>query len=145
MSDGFYYRKGLEMFWSWPIASGVVVEVGDLLMNATARARRMSATTDNLNFIGAAKSAHAATDPSGTIQVWIPLPVTVFEYPLDAATDIAVGDPLQWNDEQKLAKNATDAIATAVEAGLQKTTIRCVFRMPAATSTNIRLGTGDAS
>lgn len=145
MSDGHYFRKGYELFWSWPIGSGTVIEVGDLLKVSSAKAAKMAATTDNLDFIGAAKSAHGATDGSGTIQVWLPLPIMIFEYPLDAATDIAVGDALQWNAAQKLAKSATDPIATAVEAGLQKTTIRCVFRMPAATATNLRLGTGDAS
>lgn len=145
MSDGAYFRKGYELFWSWPIGSGTVIEVGDLLKVATAKAAKMAAASDNLDFIGAAKSAHGALDGSGTIQVWLPLPTMVFEYPLDAATDIAVGDGLQWNAAQKVAKNATDAIATAVEAGLQKTTVRLVFRMPAATATNLRVGTGDAS
>lgn len=145
MSDGFYFRKGFELFWTWPIASGTVVEVGDLLKNSSNRAARMATTTDNLNFIGPAKSAHASTDPSGTVQVWLPLPVMVFEYPLDAATDINVGDALQYNAAQKVKKSATTPIATAVEAGLQKTTIRLVFRMPAATATQIRLGTGEAS
>ncbi len=145
MSDGFYYRKGYELFWTWPIGSGTVIEVGDLLKVATAKAARMVSAGENLDFIGAAKSAHGALDASGTIQVWLPLPIMIFQYPLDAATDIAVGDALVWNAAQKLAKNATNPIATAVEAGLQLTTVRCVFRMPAATSTNIRLGTGDAS
>ncbi len=145
MSDGFYFRKGREQFWTWPIASGSVVEIGDILKNNSARALRMATSTDNLNFIGSARSAHAATDPSGTIQVWMPLPTMTFEYPLDAATDIAVGDAVQFNAAQKVKKSATGAIATAVEAKLQATKIRCVFRMPAATATQIRLGTGEAS
>lgn len=145
MSDGFYFRKGYELFWSFPIASGTVVAVGDLLKSSTGKAVAMAATTDNLDFIGAAKSAHGATDGSGTIQVWLPLPVMIFEYPLDAATDITVGDALQWNAAQALKKSATDAIASAVESKLQATTIRCVFRTPSATSTNLRLGNGDAS
>lgn len=145
MSDGFYFRKGFELFWTWPIASGTVIEIGDLLKNSSNRAARMATTTDNLNFIGPAKSAHASTDISGTIQVWIPVPVMVFEYPLNAATDINVGDALQWNAAQAVKKSATTPIATAVEAGLQKTTVRLVFRMPAATATQIRLGTGEAS
>lgn len=145
MSDYFGYRKGAELFWTWPIASGTVVEAGDLLANSSGKAVRMATTTDNLNFIGAAASAHAATDPSTTIQVHMPVPVNVFEYALNAATDITIGDALQWNDEQKLKKDTTDPIATAVESKLAATTIRCIFRMPAATSTQIRLGTGDAS
>lgn len=145
MSDGFYFRKGFELFWSWPIASGTVVEVGDLLKNSSGKAARMATTTDNLNFIGPAKSAHGSTDPSTTLQVWLPLPVMVFEYPLNAATDVTIGDALQWNAAQKLKKSATAAIATAVESKLSASTIRCVFRMPAATATQIRLGTGEAS
>lgn len=145
MSDGFYFRKGRELFWSWPIASGTVVEVGDLLKSSTGKAARMAATTDNLDFIGPSRQGHGATDPSTTIQVWMPIPVMTFEYPLDAATDITIGDVLQWNAAQKLSKNTTDGIAIAVESKLQATKIRCVFRMPAATATNLRLGTGDAS
>jgi hypothetical protein len=145
MSDGFYFRKGRELFWSWPIASGTVVEIGDLLKNSSGKAAAMATTSDNLNFIGPAKSAHKSTDPSTTIQVWMPIPVMIFEYPLNAATDVTIGDALQWNAAQKLKKSATTPIATAVESKLQATTIRLVFRMPAATSTQIRLGTGDAS
>lgn len=145
MADGFYFRKGRELFWSWPIASGTVVEVGDLLKNSSGKAVRMATTTDNLNFVGPAKSAHKSTDASGTIQVWMPIPVQTFEYPLDAATDVTIGDALQFNAAQKVKKSATGAIATAVESKLQATTIRLVFRMPAATATQIRLGTGEAS
>jgi len=145
MSDGFYFRKGRELFWTWPIASGTVVEIGDMLKVSSARATRMTSGAENLDFIGPARSAHKSTDSSGTIQVWLPVPVEIFEYPLDAATDIAVGDNLAFSAVQTLTKNATNPIATAVEAKLQATKIRCVFRMPAATSTNIRLGTGDAS
>lgn len=145
MSDGFYFRKGRELFWSWPIASGTVVEVGDLLKNSSGKAARMATTTDNLNFIGPAHSAHGTLDASTTIQVWLPIPVMIFEYPLNAATDITIGDALQWNAAQALKKSATTPIATAVESKLAATTIRCVFRMPAATATQIRLGTGEAS
>lgn len=145
MSDGSYFRKGYELFWSWPVASGTVIEVGDLLKNSSGKAARMVSAGDNLNFIGAAKSAHGATEGSVTIQVWLPLPVMVFEYPLNTATDVTIGDALQWQATQVLAKSATDPIATAVESKLQATVIRCVFRMPAATATQIRLGTGDAS
>lgn len=145
MADGFYFRKGFELFWTVPVASGTVIEIGDLLYQSSGKAALMRSGGDNLDFIGPAKSAHGATDPSTTIQVWLPLPVMIFEYPLDAATDIAIGDALAWSAAQKVTKNSTNPIATAVEAGLQKTTIRLVFRMPAATSSNIRLGTGDAS
>lgn len=147
MADYFGFRKGRELFWTWPIASGSVVEVGDLLKNSSGKALRMATSTDNLNFIGVAHSAHAAMDPSTTIQVWMPIPVMIFEYTLNAATDVTIGDALQFNsaNAQTLKKSATTPIATAVESKLQATIIRCVFRMPAATATQIRLGTGEAS
>lgn len=145
MADGFYFRKGFELFWSAAIGSGTVIDIGDILRISSGKAARFASVANNLDFIGVAKSAHGALDGSGTIQVWIPVPVTIFEYPLDTATTVVIGDALAWSANQVLTKSATDSIATAVEGGLAKTTIRCVFRMPAATSTNIRLGTGDAS
>jgi hypothetical protein len=147
MSDGFYYRKGPnpEMIWPVPVGSGTVVEIGDILKLSTGKAVVMVTSTDGLDFIGTAASAHASTDASGTISVYMPLPFMVFEYPLDAATDITVGDALRFNTKQKLNKSTTNAIATAYESKLQATTIRCVFRMPAATSGHVRLGTGEAS
>ncbi len=145
MSDGFYFRKGFELFWSAAIGSGTVIEVGDICRLSSGKAARFASAGNNLDLIGPAKSAHGASDGSGTIQLWMPLPVAIFEYPLDTATTIVIGDDLAWSANQVLTKNSTNPIATAVEGGLLKTTIRCVFRMPAATSTNIRLGTGDAS
>lgn len=147
MSDGFYYRKGpdREQVWPVPIASGTVVAIGDILKLSTGKAVVMVTSTDNLDFIGTAAQAHASTDASGTISVYMPLPTMVFEYPLDASTAITIGDALQFNAAQKLKKSATGSIATAYESKLSATTIRCVFRMPAATSSHVRLGTGEAS
>ena len=147
MSDGFYYRKGpeREQVWPVPVGSGTVVEIGDILKLSTGKAVVMVTSTDNLDFIGVAAQAHGSTDASGTISVYMPLPHMVFEYPLNAATDITIGDALQFNAKQILKKSATGAIATAYESKLAATTIRCVFRMPAATSTHVRLGTGEAS
>lgn len=147
MADGFYYRKGpdREQVWPVPVASGTVIAIGDILKISTGKALVMVTTTDNLSFFGTAAQAHSSTDASGTISVYMPMPYMVFEYPLNAATDITIGDALQFNAAQVLKKSATTPIATAYESKLQATTIRCVFRMPAATSTNLRLGTGDAS
>lgn len=147
MSDGFYYRKGpdREQVWPVPIASGTVVEIGDILKLSTGKAVVMVTSTDGLDFIGTAAQAHGSTDASGAISVYMPLPTMVFEYPLDASTAITVGDALRFNAKQKLQKSATNAIATAYESKLAATTIRCVFRMPAATSGHVRLGTGEAS
>lgn len=144
MSDGFYFRKGRELFWTWPIASGTVVEIGDLLKASSGKAARMATSTDNLNFIGPSRQGHASTDASTTIQVWMPIPVMTFEYPLDASTDITVGDFLQFNAAQKVKKSSSNRIGTAVESKLSATKIRLVFSLPAATATNLRL-VGEAS
>lgn len=147
MSDGFYYRKGpdREQVWPVPIASGTVVEIGDILKLSSSKAVVMVTSTDNLDFIGTAAQAHASTDASGTISVYMPLPQMVFEYPLDSSTSITIGDALRFNAKQKLNKSTSNSIATAYESKLNATTIRCVFRMPAATSGHVRLGTGEAS
>lgn len=147
MSDLFAYRKGpeREQVWQVPIASGTVVEIGDILKLSTGKAVVMVTSTDNLSFVGVAAAAHGSTDASGTISVYLPSHLTVHEYPLDAATDITIGDALRFNTKSKLNKSASNAIATAYQSKLQATTILCVFRMPAATSGNLRLGTGEAS
>ena len=147
MSDYFGFRKGEKLLWSWPIAPGTVVEIGDLLKNSSRKAALMATTTDNLDFIGPAHSAHGSADPSGTITVYMPLPTMVHEYALDAATDISIGNNLQWNAKQAVKASDTDPIATAIESKLQATKIRLVFKMPAisSSSSSIRLGTGDAS
>lgn len=134
---------GLPDHWVPPVASGTVIEVSDLLMMSSGKARVMSATTNNLVFVGPALAGHAATDPSGTIMVGKPNGIDVYEYDLNAATDITFGDLLQWNAAQKLAKSATDAIACAVESKLQATKIRCVFMIPA--TTGALRAVGDAS
>ena len=147
MSDGFYYKKGpeREQVWPVPVASGTVIAIGDILKLSGGKAVVMVTSTDNLDFIGTAAQAHASTDASGTISVYMPLPAMVFEYALNAATDITIGDALQFNAAQTLKKSTSNPIATAYESKLQATTIRCVFRMPAATSGHVRLGTGEAS
>jgi hypothetical protein len=147
MSDYFGYRKGEKLLWSWPVASGTVIEIGDLLKNSSRKAALMATTTDNHDFIGAAHSAHGATDPSTTITVYMPLPTMVHEYPLAAATDISIGGNLVWSAKQALTNSDTNPIATAIESKLQATKIRVVFKMPAieSSSSSIRLGTGDAT
>lgn len=147
MSNGFYYRKGpeREQVWPVPIASGTVVSIGDILKLSSGKAVVMATSTDNLDFIGLAAQAHASTDASGAISVYMPLPHMVHEYPLDASTNITIGDALRFNAAQKLNKSSSNSIATAIESKLSATTIRCVFRMPAATSGHVRLGTGEAS
>ena len=131
MSRKFTYRTGPKVIRDVPVASGTVIETGELLKLSSGRAVKMATVTDNLTFIGVAATEHTANDPSGTVGVYLPHPLTVFEYDLDAATDIAIEAELQWNADKKLKASATDQIALAAEAKLQATTILCAFQVPA--------------
>lgn len=139
MADGFYYRKGPYTLVPVPVASGTVIAVGDLCMISSGKATLVLSAANNLDFLGSAKSAHKATDPSTTIEVYLPGPMTVFEYPLAAATDITFGENLTWSAKQALTNSDTNPIAVALEAKLQATTIHCVFKLPAVSSSHITL------
>jgi len=147
MSDFTGYRlRGEELICSMPIASGSVVEVGDMLKLSGGNVERMGATTDNLVFIGVAVEAHAATDSADRIGVALRNAQVQYKYPLEAATTVAIGDLLQANTtspHNTLTKSATDAIAMAVKEGTSITAVEVVFLLPAQTGA-IRL-VGDAS
>jgi len=128
MSNKFNYRSGPKDVVRVPIASGVVVEIGDLLKLSSGRAVLMATTTDNLTFIGVAEEAHLATDPSGSISMAKANLQTVYEYTLDAETAITYGDILQYNAAKTLKKSTTDGIAIAVRSELAATTVLCMFR-----------------
>jgi hypothetical protein len=138
MSNVFSKRTGFELNRAYPVGSGVLIEPGDLLKLSGGKVTAMTAASDNLTFIGKAVEAHQATLGSGEITVSLANGNVIFEYDLDAATDIAVNDELQWATKQSLKKSATDPIAVAVESKLQATSIRCVLKIPA-------LLVGDAS
>ena len=143
MSNKYNYRTGPKTIERVPIASGTVVEFGDLLKLSSGRAVLMATTTDNLTFIGVAEEAHAATDPSGSISVSVPNGQAVYEYDLNAATDVVFGAAYQWNDDKTLKASTTDAIATAVRSELAASTALVKFRLNAVASS---LGVlGDAS
>jgi len=129
MSNKFNYRSGPRDVMRVPIASGTVVEIGDLLKLTSNRALKMATSTDNLTFVGVAEEAHAATDPSGSIAVAVPNLLTAYEYDLDAETAILFGDALQWNADKTLKKSTTDAIATACRSELAATKVLCRFRL----------------
>lgn len=131
MSNEFVGRAGFELTRAFPVASGVLVEPGDLLYNNSGVVAKMSAATDNLNFVGRAIEKHAATDPAGEITVGLATGTYIHEYALDAATDIDINDNLAWSADKTLTKSDTDPIAVAVEKKLQATKIRCIFKMPA--------------
>ena len=103
----------------------------------------MTSASENQTFVGVAAQAHASTDASGTINLYVPTPLAVFEYDLDASTDIAFLDALQVNGSQTLKKSTTDQVARAMEAKLSATKILATFVLPAGTS-GIRL-VGDQS
>ena len=131
MSNAFTKRTGFELNRAYPVGSGVLVEPGDLLKLSGGKVTAMAAASDNLTFIGKAVEAHQADLASGEMTVALANGNTIYEYDLDAATDITVNDELAFNDKQSLTKSTTDPIAVAVESKLQATSIRCVLKMPA--------------
>jgi hypothetical protein len=143
MANKYNYRSGPKEVRRVPVASGTVIEIGELLKLSSGRAAKMATSTDNLTFIGVAEEAHAATDPSGSISVAAPNAQTVYEYDLNAATDVVVGAAYQWNADKTLKASTTDPIATAVRSELAASTALVVFRLSAVSSS---LGeVGDAS
>src|ERR1051326_6899167 len=115
MADKFFYRSGPVLLRPVPIGSGTVVDIGMLCKLSSGKLTKVLSAADNLSILVIAAQAHGATDGSGTINAYIPNPLSVFEYDLDAATDITFGDALQMNTAQKLKKSTTDRVAVAVE------------------------------
>ena len=142
MAEAFNYRSGPKTVRRVPIASGVAVETGDLVMLSSGRARLMSGASDNLRFIGVAAETHLSTQASGSISVYVPNPLTVFEYDLDSSTAITIFDDLQYNAAKTLSKSTTDPIAVAAESKLAATKVLCTFTMPS--NANVSF-VGDAS
>ena len=131
MSDIFPRRAGDELTRAYPVGSGVLIEAGDLLKLSGGKITPMAGITDNVAFIGRAVERHETTDVSGERTIGLANANVIYEYELDGATDMAVNDELQWATKQTLSKNATDAIAVAVESKLQATYIRVVLKKPA--------------
>jgi len=138
MGNVYPKRTGFELLRALPVGSGVLVEAGDLIKLSGGKVTPMAATTDNLAFYGRAVERHGSDQSSGEITIAIANAQAVYEYDLDAATDITVDDNLQWATKQSLSKSDTDPIAVAVESKLQATSIRCVLKQPSKF-------TGDAS
>lgn len=143
MADKFTYRSGPVLLRPFPIASGTVIEIGMLMRLSSTKVMKMTSASENLTFVGVAAQAHAATDASGTINLYVPLPNAIFEYDLDASTSITIMDALQVNGSQTLKKSTTDQVARAMESKLSATKILCSFVLPATTA-GIRL-VGDQS
>lgn len=135
--DGMLYLRGLEVIARLPIASGTVVEIGDMLKYSGSALEPMGATSDNLIFIGVAKEAHYATDAAGYISVALPTATAVYRAPLDAAASLEAGANLQAytsDPEKKLTASDTDSIATTVEKTTSNAYVEVVFKLPAKTA-----------
>jgi hypothetical protein len=139
MSDfgGAVFVRGYELIQALDIASGTVVEVGDLVKLSGGAVEACGATTDNLVFIGVAKEAHGASDGAGKISVALRNALAIYRIPLDAAASIGIGDNLQMYTSapsKKLTASNTDAVASAVEKTSSSAYIHVVFSLPAKTS-----------
>jgi hypothetical protein len=144
--DGPRWLREDETIQALPVASGTVIEVGDMVKISGGNVEPCAATTDNLAFIGVAKEAHGATDPADRISVAVRNASSIYKAQLDAATTVAIGDLLQLytsDPEKKLAKSATDPVAMAVSGGTSITEVDVMFILPAQTG-SIRL-VGEAS
>jgi hypothetical protein len=131
MGNIFPKRSGVELARAYPVASGQLIEPGDLIKLSGGQIMPMAAASDNLTHLGRAIERHETTQGSGEITIGLANGNVIYEYQLDSATDIAVNDNLQWATKQTLSKSDTDPIAVAVESKLQATYILCVLKTPA--------------
>ena len=129
MADTFAFRAGPGQVRRYPIGSGTVVEVGELLKDSSGKCLAMATSTDNLAFVGVAAEAHRAVDGSGTIGVYFPDPSNIFEYDLNTSTSVVIGDELQYNAAKTLKVSATDPIAVAAESKLSATKVLVRFKL----------------
>lgn len=144
MASSFKPKKGgNETLIRMEIASGVVIELDDHVINSSGQAVKATGATDNLVFRGVARGQHGASDPSGSILVSLPNAHTVYEVELDAATTVAFGDNLQLSGKDKLAKSDTDPVAVAMESKLLATRINVIYKLVSVTSGFLSIG--DAS
>lgn len=148
MSDfaGAMFVRGEELIQALPVASGGVIEVGDLVKLSGGNVIACAATTDDLTFIGVAREAHYATDGAKNISVAIRNAGAVYRVPLDAAASISAGDLMQLYTSapsKKLTKSTTDPVAMAVETTSSSAFLHVMFLLPN-TAGAVRL-VGDAS
>jgi uncharacterized RmlC-like cupin family protein len=144
MSDfaGLLFIRGTELIIAHDIASGVVVEVGDMVKSSGGTCLACAATTDDIAFFGVAKEAHGATDPAGKISVALRNAHAVYLATLDAAASINQGDLLQIYTSapsKKLTKSTTDPVAMAVQKTASLTTVEVVLLLPAQVGTAFSL------
>lgn len=143
MANDFKHLRGNQTLQALPIGSGVVVAIGDHLKLSGGLVTPVSAATDNLAHVGYAVEAHRAIDKAGKITVSIRNAQEIARVQLDAASTWVVGDAFQLSGAQKLSKNTTDQVATAVNAGTSGTEVEVLYTLPNTTA-GLRL-VGDAS
>jgi hypothetical protein len=126
------YKDGVENTHPLPVAPATAIDAGELVMLVAGEIVPVAAITDNLAFAGVARGAKRVEDTNvDKIVVSRPNATARWKAPLDAATDIVVGDLLAISDSKTLTKSAVDAIAEAVETKDDATEVLVKFRIPA--------------
>jgi hypothetical protein len=135
--DGLLFLRGFELIEDMPVASGTVINIGDILKTTGTVVLPCAATTDDLIMIGVAKEAHYATDPAGSISVAIANGQAIYRANLDAAATVTIGETLQLytsSPAKKLTPSTTDPMAMVVKPGTSLTQVECVLMLPNKTS-----------
>lgn len=131
--DGLLFLRGVEVIAQLSVASGTVIEIGDMLKLSGGNIEPMGATTDNLVFIGVAKEAHYATDGAALLAVALPTASAVYRANLDAAASLDIGNNLQAYTSapsKKLTASDTDSIASAIQKTASLTTVEVLLKIP---------------
>lgn len=134
---GLLFLRGFELIEDMAVASGAVINIGDMVKTTGTVVLAAAATTDDLTMIGVAKEAHAATDPASRISVAIRNGQAIYAAPLDVAATVTIGELLQMYTSapsQKLTPSNTDAVACVVKAGTLVTTAEVVLLIPNVTN-----------
>ncbi len=139
MSDfgGLLFLRGVELIEDMAVASGVVIEIGDMVKTTGTVVLASAATTDDLTMIGVAKEAHGATDAAGRISVALRNGQAIYLANLDAAATVTNGEMLQMytsSPAKKLTPSNTDAVACVVKAGTSVLQCEVVLLIPNVTN-----------
>lgn len=134
MADKARYRSGIRRERQIPMTTTLPIDIGDLVKLTSGIAEKADAESDNLAIAGVCIARKGARDSGEFCIVAEPIPGTEFEFELDTATTIVVGDQLQIStdnsDAQTLSKGTTDAIMIATRAGTTITSVYCEFKLP---------------
>src|SRR6266850_2870027 len=130
---GLLLLRGFEIIEDMPVASGAVIEIGDMVKTTGTVVLASAATTDDLTMIGVAKEAHGASDPASRISVAIRNSQAVYLANLDAAATVTIGELLQMytsSPSKKLTPSNTDAVACVIKPGTSVTTCEVMLLTP---------------